>query len=247
LEQPSFTRKTNSFGLVFEPDLFDVYQYEDFEGRSFIGTERSKRFSLEKNGSLSEANPLFTFLTTPNWTLIPSSVFREEDKQTYLKLNTSFEEENECLHEEITALGVVLIYENDTKATRLVEERFPGLAIQHVAVPFILHSRERGKEKGGNTLNIWAFENYAKVMVSRDGEILLANCVSSNQSVDIVYFILYALKQLDIPNSVDTEMHGTGSIAKSTAEELSKYLSHFHWHGKQSSLDLSKILSPCAS
>jgi uncharacterized Fe-S radical SAM superfamily protein PflX len=71
--------------------------------------------------------------------------------------------------------------------------------------------------------------------------------VSSNQSVDIVYFILYALKQLDVPNSVNTEMYGTNGTSKAIAEELSKYLTHFHWHSEKSSQELSRILSPCAS
>ena len=219
--EPDILEHIQSIGLLIGPDFFHIYCYGDLDGKSYIKTIDA--IAHPSNISeLSEANPLYSFSVHPNWTLIPSDIFREEDSHLYLKLNTGFTEGAAFGHDEVSGLSMKLVYQRENELEEKSYQLNPSLQVGHLAKRVI--TRIRRSSKSTDSLHIYLFGKVAFVFIWRSESLLLGNSLNFETSEDLLYYIMYTLKQLDVPTTVQTELKGTGNHVKPLKGELKKYL-----------------------
>ncbi|MEM9053244.1 MAG: DUF3822 family protein [Bacteroidota bacterium] len=241
MKQENF-ENIQSIGLLVGPDFFHINCYSDLDGESYVGTIDG--LTQPTNiPELSRANPLYSFSVHPNWTLIPSDIFREEDSPVYLKLNTGFIEGSAHGHDEVSGLAMTLVYEREHDLEEKSYQLKPSLQISHLAKSLI--SKIKRSSKGTDSLNIYLFDNVAYVFIWKSDSLLLGNSLMFETAEDLLYYIMYTLKQLEVSTNIQTDLVGAGKYVKPVKDELKKYLANLS-EKEPSEADLAVILSECA-
>jgi len=231
-----------SIGLLFGPDFFHILGYSDFEGSAFTHTVDVKILIADQM-AFDSANPLYSFMVHPNWTLIPSNIFREEDSSLYLKLNTGFSESSEFTHEEIVSHSMVLVYERDQKNEEKSYQIKPNLQVKHLAASLIDRGKKISKDK--NLLDIFIFQKVAYLFVWKSNSLLLGNGITVEDENDLLYFVMYTLNVLSISTTIYTDITGTGDLYMAAYDKLSAYMPNLSPSAQDDS-KLATILSECA-
>jgi hypothetical protein len=235
-----------TIGLLFEPNFFHIYCYSDLEGADFVKSISCQRGSHYDFSELKSKNHLFALSSQPHWTIVPTAVFREEDAKSYLELTTGFEANSPISFSSLEGLESVLIFERDAEAEKLISQIQPAIETKHLAGTLLEHGRRQVSETKSDLLQIQVLDKLAVVNIFKQGSLLLANCVEVNKSEDLIYYIFYTLKKLDISTEILTEMNGSGTIYPFVKEQAAKYLANMTDSDKNSGNDqLAVIISRC--
>ena len=108
-----------TIGLLFEPNFFHIHCYSDLYGENFVKTVSCRRDKHYNFSELQSKNHLFATITNPNWTLVPTAIFREEDAKRYLELNSGYGGNSSLSYSALDGLGSTLIFERDEEAEKL--------------------------------------------------------------------------------------------------------------------------------
>ncbi|HKK40458.1 MAG TPA: DUF3822 family protein, partial [Cryomorphaceae bacterium] len=192
-------------------------------------------------------NHLFAAITHPHWTLVPAAIFREEDAIRYLKLNTGFSEDSPLSYSSLDGLECVLIYEQDNRAQKVLNQIQPALEIKHLASTILEYGRRRVSERQTDFLHVQLLDQSAIVSIFKKGSLLLANSIETEKPEDLIYYIFYTLKKLNISTEIPTEMGGSGRILSSVRTQAKKFLINLK-DTRPSSSDgqLEEIIPQCA-
>lgn len=214
-----------SVGLVFGPNFFTAYFYSDNEAIELMAhatVTDGKKAALEairkKNYS-----PLFAFSFSKEWTLMPYEVFEENDGLAILNFNTKSDKE-EAIVNRLFGLEAVLISEPDSKSNKLVEQFFPGLELKHGVGALLDYCR---KDVGTDSqMYLHQASNRYTLVVFKNKELILANSFDGKYDEDVRYFVLFAMKQLDIKNTAKCTLLGDAAMNDKIRTLLSAYLTN---------------------
>lgn len=211
-----------SVGLVFEPNFFTVYYYSDIDAESAVGYDRKERSETKDLSALKAYAPLFAITFKPEWTLIPKSLFSENDAAALLSFNTSFEGDK-AEWDEILGIEAVQIFGRDELAEKLIEPVFPGLRVTHGARSLIELHRKTPDLKS-KTL-VFQAENAWYFTIFKNGKLLFANAISADYPEDVRYFLFYTFKQLNLDTNQTVVLLGEAVMNLGLKNLLEKYLS----------------------
>ncbi|MFT4771187.1 MAG: hypothetical protein ACI9CP_000406 [Cryomorphaceae bacterium] len=236
-----------SIGLLFEPNFFRIHCYLDLEGADFAKTISCKRDGHYDFSELHSKNHLFAMSSHPHWTLVPTTIFREEDAAGYLKLNTGFTGNTPFAYSSLSGLESVLIYERDEEAEKLINQIQPALETKHLEGTLLEYGRRKTSETKSDLLQIQVIDQLAMINIFKQGSLLLANSIEVTKAEDLIYYIFYALKKLDISNEIQAELEGSGNILPSVKKQAAKFLTNLTGTEQNSIGDkLAEIIPQCA-
>jgi hypothetical protein len=214
-----------SVGLVFGPNFFTAYFYSDVDAREIIAYTTVKESKKANLGAIRKKNyiPLFAFSFNKEWTLMPNDVFEEKDAKAILNFNTK-PDKSDAVIDRLFGLEAVLISESDTKSDKLVEQFFPGLELKHGVGPLLDYCK---KDSNGSGYQMYLHQASARytLVVFKNKELILANSFDGKYDEDVRYFVLFAMKQLNIENDVKCTMLGEAAVNNKIQSLLSDYLS----------------------
>lgn len=236
-----------SIGLFFEPDFFRIHCYSDVDGKQYTKTASYNRLGNYDFSSVQSKIPLFAVSSHAYWTLIPTSIFREEDAKRYLELNTGFNGQDSFGYSTLHGLEAVLIYQRDKEAEKLVSKIQVALETKHVAGILLEHGRRKAKMTGKDLLCVQVLDQSAVVILFNRGSLLLANSVEVTKSDDLIYYLFYTLKKLDISVAVEAEFGGSGEILPEVITQAAKFLTNIQNPEPNSNAHLlAEIIPECA-
>ena len=133
----------------------------------------------------------------PATSLVPSRLFNETEKETYLdELTVDKPAGTGTLYaDQLSALGIKPVYRLETSLAEVLKIRFPNIQIFSAATPFLAGSNH-SIPKGASDCAFACFqkESFQLALFSK-GELLFYNNFKCSSASDVLYFILLAYEQ----------------------------------------------------
>ncbi len=195
-----------SIGLEFGPNFFATYYFSDLEGEQFVSADKSSSASFKETDE--RLSPLYGIIHSPAWTLIPEAAFDENEIEKYLNFSTAVSQNSIASFDRLLALNAMLIYHCDPEAEQYTDQHFPGLRLRHAAGLLIeLTIRIQGLSKKNN-IYIHQVANRFIVLVFKSGKLHLANHLETPHAEDVRYYVLYTMKNLELPENTSLRLIG---------------------------------------
>jgi len=211
----------HAVGLVFEPNFFRLNYYGDREAQKLIGTEEVAYGSEPEVKELSNLYPLYALTFNAHYTLMPNDLFDEDQAQKILAFNTESKSPNVDWNSDPTNQAKI-IFERDIHSEQYLDSLFPGLQLRHGVHALLSYSRNF---KLSNLLTILAKsgEKYT-LAVFQNGKTKFINTIDAKHIEDVIYFLLYTLKTLDIGVKTPLILLGVSPDDNGLKTSLEKYL-----------------------
>ncbi len=217
--------KIQSVGLIFEPDFITIYAYGDRQGHDPIGfSTLSIETSPNEYAHPILHEPLYALAYTPNWTLVPRSIFREEDAWEHLRFNTAATDKERVAFDSLPSLDAVLIHQTRPDAEEHLAILSPGLQMRHLT-SVALELMFRSVDTKGDYPFIWVhlLGGQALVVVGKDRNPILTNSIEARFVEDLEYFVLFAAKQLKLDTRTPVHISGYSKHADRLKSALNRY------------------------
>lgn len=161
-------------------------------------------------GQLALIFDLHPILGRPHWnatrvavknqhfTLLPRTLFEEQEAGTYLRLHTALEETEEIVsHYLHPNLELVNIFGVNSAVADFFKKRFPHRPIRllhqtSALIEGMLHQTERGGQK---KTCLFVERHYLTVIVVRDGGLEFCNIFHYNTPEDFIYFAIFVMQE----------------------------------------------------
>ena len=192
--------------LDFQVDVLQIIS-EDIHGEishEQIPFDTSRPFSIEEvkdrvRGKLSDAYLQHVTWFDANFTLIPMSLFSEQEIATYYKLNFGKLESNQSLlFEIIHELQLVVIYAVPTWILELCQSTLLQKTV-HSQISFILHKQFNDHSSDSTFLVL--FEHCFVLSVKQNGKLQLCIPAEFQSETDVLYFILSNHQKMNLSNT----------------------------------------------
>lgn len=226
-----------SVGLAFGSGFFTVWQYADKFGEDCIGELRiphDENNPIEQMG-LEDLLPVFALSFSPDFTFLPGNLFEETETASVLEFTTAYSGEGPAEFDRLPEADAVLVYEDSDGAQEVLDRIMPGLKLHHVAGHLLRVLT--ALSKGGTECFLFAGGKVYFIFVFSAGALVMANSLAAENTSDIVYFTLFALKQTSpVPAAeVKTVLLGDAAVQHDLREALAAYIS-----------DVDNALSPAS-
>jgi hypothetical protein len=195
------------------------------EGEQFVSVDKSPRPSSNETDANSEhLSPLYGIVHSAAWTLVPEAAFNENEKEKYLLFSTAARQDSIVTYDRLLALNAVVVYNTDLLAEQFVDQLYPGLRLRHAAGLFIeLAIRMQGLSKNDH-IYIHQVANQFMVLVFKAGKVHLANHLETSHPEDVRYYVLYTMKNLELPESTSLKLAGQAAENLALITGLKTYL-----------------------
>ena len=159
-------------------------------------------------------------------TVIPAPLYREEEKEAFFRFNQPLEEEENILSAGVKAIDAYILYSIRKEMTELMKTLFPGAGMLHQDAPFlesiVRYLWVKGKDPA-LFLNI--HDDFFDLAVFRGQTPLLINAYRYRQVNDMIYFILYTMKTLEMDPAVSPViLQGKVNKTSSLINSLKRYV-----------------------
>ncbi|MFT5904391.1 MAG: hypothetical protein ACI9O2_001251, partial [Flammeovirgaceae bacterium] len=133
------------------------------------------------------------------------------------------------------------------EAEKLINQIQPALETKHLEGTLLEYGRRKTSETKSDLLQIQVLDQLAIINIFKQGSLLLANSIEVTKAEDLIYYIFYALKKLDISNEIQAELEGSGNILPSVKKQAAKFLTNLTGTEQNSIGDkLAEIIPQCA-
>ena len=197
---------TKKLFLDFQIDVLQIIT-EDMHGelsREQIPFDMSRPFSIEEvkdriRGKLSDANLQHVTWFDPNFTLIPMSLFSEQELDTYYTLNFGKLDGNQSLvFEKMHELQLVVVYSVPAWILELAQGPLLQKTV-HSQITFILHKQFLDHTTDSTFLVL--FDHFFVLSVKQQGKLQLCLPAEYQTETDVLYFILSNHQKMNLSNT----------------------------------------------
>ena len=202
-------------------------------------------YSLEKEDILS---PLYRrvkigFISTDT-SLVPSRLYNEQEKSTYIKELSSKESSGDLLVDEIGALKIRTVYSLDKDALTVLKAKFPTAHFFSIATTFLVGSHHSLLEGMEEVTFACFHKDLFQLAIFNQGELQFYNSFSFKSTSDVLYFILLAFEQFGL-NPEKTPLYLSGNIINDSDiyKTLYRYIGHLDFLPAPSFIQLGKSAS----
>jgi len=177
-----------------------AYRKYRFENTRLIDELTEKIQDLLNKDSLLNNNYQqvgFIYLSQKS-TLIPSAYFDENSLRKYFEFNHTLNELDEIHYNYIYAIDAYNVFTIPNYVANEVYNKYKNISFYHQATPLIngIYTREKSNKETEIYINL--NEGFFDIAVINSGKLNLYNSFSCQNENDILYFIMYVVKQLKI-------------------------------------------------
>ncbi len=159
-------------------------------------------------------------------TIVPAPLYREKEKEAFFRFNFMPEEDEAVIASRVKAIDAWSLFALPPDLAHSINALFPGAGIFHQTVPFlegiVRYLWSKGKEPA---LFINVHDDFFDLAVFKGQTPLLINAFRYRQVNDMIYFILYTLKTLEMDPAVSpVVLQGKINTASSLINSLKRYV-----------------------
>ncbi|MFD2518860.1 DUF3822 family protein [Salinimicrobium flavum] len=179
-KEVNFTRKLNPLEVLQQ--IEKLYEQEEF-----LKNEKPEVLVLYSNELYS---------------LVPKSLFSEENASDYLKFNTRILETDYITEDHLEDAGIVNVFIPFTNINNFFFEQYGEFEYRHCQSVLVEHFLEQNrKQEGVPRVYLNCYTRGYDLVVIRNGKLLLANSFKCHTSEDFIYYLLFTAEQLELDPS----------------------------------------------
>jgi hypothetical protein len=159
-------------------------------------------------------------------TLIPSALFEESEKDTYLNFSVEPEGEEKVLFDRLTRLEIVNIFGINNDLLEQIFRVFPGAKVCHVSSLLIesiwMNFKNLITDK---RIFIYVREEAFNMLIFDKKQLVYSNAFHFRAPEDFVYFVIFVMEQLNLnPEEVPVTLLGNIETKTPHFELIFKYI-----------------------
>ncbi|MGB6036277.1 MAG: DUF3822 family protein, partial [Cryomorphaceae bacterium] len=109
------------------------------------------------------------------------------------------------------------------------------------------YGRRKVSETKNDLLSVQVLDQFAIINIFKKGSLLLANSIEVDKAEDLIYYIFYTLKKLDISIEIQAEFGGSGNLLTAVKKQAAKFLTKVNdSEPKTGGSQLAEIIPQCA-
>lgn len=156
------------------------------------------------------------------FTLIPSALFDEENKESLLGFNHEVKEGEEIISNTLHNLDAKNLFTVSKSFVSEIRKHFPNANFIHSSTSLIEGLLVQNKNNSGKKVFANFYSNYFEIVILEGRELLFSNAFKYKTSEDIAYYILFVYEQLHL-NPETIELILSGEIEKTAKEHSLLY------------------------
>ena len=161
-------------------------------------------------------------LENNKFTLIPSVLFDEENKESLLGFNHEVTADEEILVNTLHNLEAKILFTVSKSLTAEIRKQFPNANFIHSSTSFIEGLLVQHKNYSEKKVFANFYANYFEIVILDGKELLFSNAFTYKTSEEIAYYILFVYEQLNL-NPETIELVLSGEIEKTAKEHSLLY------------------------
>ncbi|MBS3769198.1 MAG: DUF3822 family protein [Bacteroidales bacterium] len=173
---------------------------------------------------------VMVLVVTPKSVLIPASYFKQKDLIQYFKFNYDLQELDEIHFNYLQDIEAYNIFSIPNPVSNVITAKFNNAQFYQQGLPLI--SYYINSAHGDNTCSALSInEDFIDIAVLNRSRLHLYNSYYWSAYDDIIYYLLYVYKQLNLEVS-ENELHVNGDMEnrKELKNMISQYLKKIHYH-----------------
>jgi hypothetical protein len=164
-------------------------------------------------------------------TLIPASLYSEDDKALYASFNISLPPDHNCYTDHIKSIDAYLIYTIPEVLASKIQQLFPGHKLTSASANLIESLLINYKNIGsGKRMFVNVKEAFLDIVIIEDKQVIFFNTYAYKSTEDFIYFIIFVIEQLNL-NPEYIELTFSGFIDKKSKlfEKAYTYIRHINF------------------
>lgn len=221
-----------SLWLYIGENSCSVSIFDDAE-RRFVGMKHVKHISLTQTIELFDELSAISFarvfisVDTHPVVLVPSTLYRNENKNTLLGFSTDFNDEHEVVSHYLSALSIVSLFSVTRSFLSFITPYFPNATVMHISSALLVAMEEISRStEQGITVGVRLAEHSLYICIFNFGRLLFFNQFMVQTSEDVAYWILRICEQFSInPGKLRLYVDGINNAMEEKAVALKPYFS----------------------
>jgi hypothetical protein len=168
-----------------------VYSIDDYTDKLTAVLNEDKLIDLQYKSSS------FVYLTQKS-TLIPESFFDKSNLKAYFQFNQSLNELDEIHYNFLSEINAYNIFAIPNYIVNEIVSHIENIILFHQATPFIKIIVKRGIDKENKCVYVNMNNKFIDIAVAARHSLFLYNTFQFQNENDLLYFILYIYKQLNL-------------------------------------------------
>lgn len=211
------------------------------EQLSSKSVELAKESLIKAGIDISQSGSNAVFLATPNFSLVPLHLFKENNRNDYLPYTTRLYEDDTVQVEYLKSHDIAMPYSIPYEVLSELQNWLPDAQIHHSSKAFL--GLLDANEDHTALLNVES--GYAEFGIMQKGKLLFYNYLPYQVEEDLLYLVLFALEQNKVlPTELTMQISGKVSKADRLYTLLSNYIFKVNTTSLNRSLRLSSKISP---
>ena len=199
-----------------ENKIIDIELYQTSESTDEGTIMEALEKALFKKELLGKRFLSTTYIVnSPLCTLVPNELFKEDERESYLRFNQSLPQGYRSFHESLKNMESVNIFAMSEKQHERLLNTWPGIRFTHQTTVFIDSIlKEEPYESDVNAyvnVNSQSFD----IAVVKQGKLKFFNNFRFNTKDDFIYFLMFALEQQQLADS-DTPVCFSGLVSNNS-------------------------------
>ena len=164
-------------------------------------------------------------VTSPHFTVVPTSSFKSENINDFYAFNFPKDEPQHLSFNILRRQGIAIVFGLDKNVYQLITDDFPRARYYASASTLAEFFAERSA--GGRMLKMYAYihEREMTLFVFEHGRLLFVNTFQSAHAIDYQYYVLNVWKQLEMDQLHDMLfVVGDNDMARQLTETISEYI-----------------------
>ena len=166
--------------------------------------------TIEKNKWLSKEYASTNIsISTKKYTLVPASLYKNEDRKKYLELNHIRTEHLDVLKDEIRPIDSFSVYGISKAEQEIITTFFPKSTVKHFSSRHIPNMLTKYKNVEGQKMIFNIDYKQMHITVIDNSKLLYFNVFNHKSAHDCIYYILFVCEQLELnPEHLSLELMG---------------------------------------
>jgi hypothetical protein len=158
-------------------------------------------------------------------TLVPSRFARKEYLKRILEFNQPLDDLDEIHQNLVANCDSQLVFAIPTYFAGLITDKFKNAGFYNQAIPLLTYSLSRMNEPEENMVYLQLNKEFFDIVIIKEKRLTLYNTFLYVNSTDLLYFILYACRQLKIDTKhTPFQLMGERSLDADLLKELRNYI-----------------------
>jgi len=176
-------------------------------------------------------------------TLVPEEFFRTDNLKQILEFNQPIDELDEIHYNPIAGCQSQLVFAIPTYFAGLISDKFSNAQFYCQATPLLLSSLSGEEKLPNGQVIIQLSQEFFDIIIISGGKLKLYNTFLYVGFTDLIYFILYACKQLKV-DIRKTPFYFTGEFTSrdSLAKEMAPHISSIQFFARPDHIKQNPVL-----